>query len=559
MMPVEEYPDTIFLPDRAAMAINCLVKCLDRSKSYLPYCRMDLTGDPPRMIHSAFDWSDHTARVIDALYLAKAMTGSNDGEQELQHLLELFRQGFGEDGLHYTPDNPWSFRHANMHYQRSVINGLLSWYLHEGSEEAKSRLRALMKALKNAAAKRDDFWYFPAVERLPDGWPRGDWNILGWGADPANTNGRLLFGITKSYEEFGHPEAFDLANNFANHVMYHSSAYLPDGSFSTGLEFREGHFHSRAVTMLGVIRYGYGFKNKDAIEWGRRVYGRAQSYGSSFGWFPERLVRNLAHGCETCAIVDMMEASIWLALCGYPEYWEDTERYLRNQFLESQLTSTNWYEPVNIKGRKTSEWETSDDVIQRSVGGFAGWSQPNDLVSKIMHNWDLYMCCCAQGVRGLFNVWTHAVTVAPDKISVNLLINHWSPDATVKSWLPHVGRIQVTLKRQALVAVRIPPWVDRSTLEVKANGSLTFYKLDEPFVLVEPLSGGTQIELLFSVPEVITDEKILESTYKVRWLGNTVMGIDPQGTNIPLYNREQLRETHVPMIKRQVPPISFSL
>ena len=27
-------------------------------------------------------------------------------------------------------------------------------------------------------------------------------------------------------------------------------------SLATGMEFREGHFHSRAVTMLGVIRYG---------------------------------------------------------------------------------------------------------------------------------------------------------------------------------------------------------------------------------------------------------------------------------------------------------------
>ena len=99
-----------------------------------------------------------------------------------------------------------------------------------------------------------------------------------------------------------------LAAAYAAHVMDHSSAYGYDGAFATGMEFRQGHFHSRAVTMLGVIRYGHATGDQKALAWGRRVFEWARAQGTSFGWYPERLVESRAHGAETCAIVDRLFA-----------------------------------------------------------------------------------------------------------------------------------------------------------------------------------------------------------------------------------------------------------
>jgi len=452
-------PDTIFLPDRVKLAINGLLGCLNPDKDQLPFCLTDLTGSPPRMAHTQFDYSDHTARVIDGLLLARAMTGSNEGTSQLSKLEAQFFAGFGDDGLHYTPENHWSFHHANMHYQRSVINGLLSLVLIHNSDRARQHLLKLTKALKDISIKREGYAYFPTVEYMPGEWPRGDWGILGFGTDPANTNGRLLFGLTKTWELLGDYNARDIAGAFARHVMHHSSAYLPDGGFATGMEFREGHFHSRAVTMLGIIRYGYSLGDANALSWGKKVFDKACTYGTSFGWFPERLVEKRAHGCETCAIVDMMEGAIWLAKSGWPEYWEIAERFLRNHLLESQFVSLEGLE-VSDGNMNDSEWETTRDVARRSVGGFAGWSQPNDLFSKVMHDWDLYTCCSAQGVRGLFNAWTNAVTSDDDSISVNLLINHISSDALIKSWLPYEGKVEVTPNRSSNIRIRVPSWVD---------------------------------------------------------------------------------------------------
>ena len=558
-MRTELMPDTVFLPDRARVAINCLTGCLNPDKEFLPYCLTDLTGSPPRMAHTQFDYSDHTARVIDALLLARALSGSQEGDKELAGLERLLFKGFGEDGLHYTPDNPWSFRHANMHYQRSVINGLLALVLIKGSDVARQRLAGLTNALMVISIKREGFAYFPSVEYLPDGWPRGDWNILSFGVDPANTNGRLLFGLTRTWELSGDRNARDLAVAYARHVMDHSSAYLPDGSFATGMEFREGHFHSRALTMLGVIRYGHGLGDARAVAWGRKVFDAACGNGTSFGWFPERLIKSRAHGCETCAIVDMMEAAIWLARSGYPEYWETAERYLRNQLLESQVTGLDGLEDSAGTGADP-EWETTHRVARRSLGGFAGWSQPNDLFSKVMHKWDLYTCCSAQGVRGLFNAWTNAVLAGNGETRINLLINHIGRHATVKSWLPHEGRLEITPRSDGDVLVRLPSWVDHRTLDVRVTGAKAEASFVTPqFARIASVAKGATVSVGFPVRESTRRETVLDVDYTTRWCGDTVMQISPEGERSPLYRRRQSPTGNVAMVEKSAPEISFNL
>lgn len=560
------FPDTLYLPEKAELAINCLTGGLDPQQDQLPYCLIDLTGQPPRMIHTRFDWSDHTARVIDAIILAEELSGSSAGSEVLSRLFDLLQTGFGSDGLHYTPDNPWTPRHANMHYQRSVINALLSWHLATGEEKPRKLLVQLLNGLKEISIKKEGYWYFPAVEHLADGWPRGDWDILGFGVDPANTNGRLLFGLCRAYELTGESVAAELAHNYAAHVMHHSGAFLPDGSFSSGIEFREGHFHSRAVTILGVVRFGYTFSDGDAITWGIRAYEKAKSYGSTFGWYPERVVESGAHGCETCAVVDMMEIAIWLARAGQTQYWEDAERILRNQLVESQLSGTcslgshqHDGPAVSAANHGTTEWETTDRVVERSVGGFAGWSQPNDLLSKVMHNWDLYMCCCAQGVRGLFNAWNNVVTINCTSATVNLLINYASPEITVKSWLPNQGKVEITSAQSRALHVRVPNWVDPATITATCDGDSLPARLERGYLDVEQSPTDRTVTVAFGVAERTTRENILNQNYELTWRGNTVVDISPSGNVIPLYQRAAMRGEEIEMARKTLPEVRFQL
>ncbi len=558
-MQTVQLPDTLYLPDRAALAINCLVGTLNPYKDHLPFCLTDLTSSPPRMAHTQFDYSDHTARVIDALLLARAMSGSEAGRTELTALRQLLDSGFDDDGLHYTPDNHWSFRHANMHYQRSVINSLLALSLVEDCDRARQQLSNLIDGLDSISLKGDGFAYFPSVERMPDGWPRGDWGILGFGVDPANTNGRLIFGLMRSAELLGSDKAAGLAKAYARHVMHHSSAYQSDGSFATGMEFREGHFHSRAVTLLGVMRYATATNDADALDWATMVFERAQGYGTRGGWFPERIVPSKAHGCETCAVVDMMESAMLLGMHGRTEYWGVAERLLRNQLVESQLTSTDGLE-LSEGGGQDDEWETTERVVERSVGGFAGWSQPNDLFSKVMHDWDLYTCCSAQGVRGLFNAWTCATTFDSGALSVNLLINSVSDEAVVSSWLPGAGRIEVVPKQDCAVRLRLPDGVAVGDIKVSAGGAAVHNtSVDNGYLQVPGVTSGQRLVFMFAVPEHVSREEILDVSYESQWRGDSIVNISPPGTRVPLYQGRSRVEDSVDSVDKEAPAIGFRL
>ncbi len=556
-MPTHDFPDTLYLPDRAKLAINCFTGCLNPAEDSLPYCLMDISGERPRMRHTQFDWSDHASRVIDGLILARALGATDQGGEALGNLLPLFWRGFGDDGLHYTPDNDWSFRHANMHYQRSVLNALLALALGHDSDQAAEQARRLAYGLDDIAIAREGFKYFPAVERMPEGWPRGDWGILGFGVDPANTSGRLLFGLTRLYELLNDDRVAALARGFARHVTHHSSAYTPDGGFATGMEFREGHFHSRAVTMLGVVRLGYSLGDSELVGWGRNVFEQARSYGTTFGWFPERLVRSAAHGCETCAIVDMMETAIWLAKSGYTQYWADAERFLRNHLVESQLTNVDWCVACDEE-HGADKWETTVNVAERVLGGFAGWSQPNDFVSKVMHEWDLYTCCCAQGVRGLFNAWNNTVSISGDRISVNLLLNHHSDAVDVRSWLPHAGKVAVTPRQDSVIRIRVPEWLDARTLSAAEDGQAVELIQPVPLFAQTPMvQAGRTVTFTFPLAEFARTETVLDVDYRTYWRGDTVMQIHPQGPRAPLYQRHPAPTDII--VSRDVPDITFVL
>lgn len=544
------YPKTLYIPDLVVLAQNFLVNSINEN-SNLPYCLFDIVSPELKKAHTCFDWSDHTARVIDALLLSKTMSNKTDVEHVYVTLKSELNKGFHSNGLHYTPENQWTSLQANMHYQRSVLNSLLSEILIENSSTAVSQLKALLEGLKKISIKRNNFWYFPAVEYLSDGWFRGDWDILGYGIDPANTNGRLIFGLSIAHQILQDEISYELAKNYAYHVMNHSSVFGEDGSFRTGMEFREGHFHSRAVTLLGILKYGQVFNDKNALNWGKMVFDKALSYGTTFGWYPERIVEERALGCETCAVVDMMEAAIVLSNSGYPEYWDVAESILRNQLVESQLKSLE-----DIKKARINNYDdnATDEELFKLVGGFSGWSAPNDLISKKMHNWDLYLCCCAQGVRGLFNAWTNVYKNEESEISLNFLINYADSKVTIKSWLPHKGKIEVCVNDNFKnLKIRIPAWIKPQNITSNSK-----FFIEKPYLIINQPEIGKDYSILFDISVRTQEDSVLGETFKTKWIGNDVVSIKPNGNFIPLYKDRELLEK-VPIIERELIDINLNL
>jgi len=227
---------------------------------------------------------------------------------------------------------------------------------------------------------------------------------------------------------------------------------------------------------------------------------------------------------------DYIESAIYLARAGYPEYWDDAERYLRNHLLESQVTNVSWVRnaaPV--------------DMQPRLLGSFSARSSPNRLFD-LYHPSGPIGCCNAAGVRALHLAWTNGMEKAGDAVRVNLLFSRETPYARLETDLPERGRVSVTMKTAADLYLRIPTWarhvIDYSPGKIRDGASWT-----GPFHRIPNLQAGDSVTLRFPLARSRREwyQPAMKISYRTEWVGDTVFSIEPRGNCFPLYERSWLK------------------
>ena len=133
-------------------------------------------------------------------------------------------------------------------------------------------------------------------------------------------------------------------------------------------------------------------------------------------------------------------------------------------------------------------------------------------------------------------------------------------DATVKSWLPYDGRIEIIPKRAGNISIRVPSWVDERTFNVDVNGDATEVSFLKPsFAQITNVTADHCVTCRFPLRETFTRETVLGTTYEAEWVGDTVMSVSPAGPRVPLYRRARNANHAVPMMERSMTPIEFNL
>ena len=198
------------------------------------------------------------------------------------------------------------------------------------------------------------------------------------GDQPAAMMGLMLIPVVRYYEDTKDPLAAELVTKFSRLVI----DLMPD--FSKNI----GQTHSALTTASGIFRAGQVLGVSEFKDWADEVYQKfvALDYIPDFGWTPENTSRPRVKGrlcCETCTTVDFLELALQLAQFRDEKYWDDAERIAMNQLLEGQMLRVDFVEriPSEIRQplpRMDSKWFTTDHVMNRSLGGFASYSGPND-------------------------------------------------------------------------------------------------------------------------------------------------------------------------------------
>ncbi|MBE1441977.1 hypothetical protein [Paenibacillus sp. OAS669] len=553
---IKQIPDTLMLEERAGHVLGAILGMADEDHGYIPFFAANLMEQPAFLTHGDWDYGSSHGRLIDALILARHMTGDERGKDIEAKYRENFLSFFKEDGLSYrlkNPKAPWEPT-ANLIDQRAVILALTSWYMSTGDSQIKQVADKHVAALKRIAIKERDVWYYPASEYTVNGWPSANAVQLRLAPDPAAFCGRLIMPLLKYYELTGNNDAFELCQYFAALIIRRSGVFNPDGSFNDALAYRSGHFHTRIGTLDALARYAWHTRDASITHFVKKSYDWALTWCTAFGWTPGD-IHDQAFEHETCSLVDLISTGIMLAQSGYVEYWGIVERFLRNHLTESQLLNLDWVVDSDHKENDDVGMKSYCNVAKRAKGAFAGYSAPNDFCCDVNggrgHTNDLQTCCIGSGTRGLFMGWSNTITERSGTVSVNFLLNRGSRWLDVSSHLPHEGRLDLDIHQNIpRLLIRIPDWAGYAKVLIRREqgdrvltqtGSDPSIWINQRFLNLGEAHEGERITVTFPVSQRQTVEKAVGEEFITQWRGDDVVHLSPEGIHHPFYNHRQIR------------------
>ena len=411
---------------------------------------------------------------------------------------------------------------------------------------------------------KDDYCYFPITGANPGAEVSPGMGMTDPGCareSGGTTTGHTIQALCQTYLVTGYEPALNLAGKLAVYLKNRSRCYDPKGRF-TGMVHT--HMHLRALS--GLLQYAVVTNNREMLEFCRRSYEYAKTTGNpTVGFFASMpgpdtplnyatLQENFDFEMEGCSASDMVAVAIKLSRAGVADYWDDADRYIRNQFAEIQIMKSDWVyrmiESLPPTPVDTAKFWTADRVAERHVGAVLGITNPNDFSTRPPWYGGLYACCTSNYSRAIPYIWDNILGFEKGTLRVNLLLNRVSPWADVESYIPYEGRVDIKVKKPCKLSVRIPEWVKPEETVCNLNGQARELGWDGRYAQVREVKAGDVVALTFPISERTVKESMVGVDFTLIIKGNTVVFIDPPGEHHPFYQRAHYRENRVRWVKR---------
>ena len=578
-------PDTLDIQERCALAVNGLTGPTDPDMDHMMYFYADFRSNPPIMSHTKSDVC--TAKFMESLPLMRLASGSRRNSAVDRVWMESALRMIGPGGLVYWPLMPWApvppdwcdpVPRGAKHFALPTWNGRMMGamtlhMLRDPSGPWEKINRGIIDTFNTLAIREDDYAYLPPGAYVPGkNGPRHsrvDWkpfgifsSLLGW----------FVAGIAQFHRASGYEPAVKLAGDLSRFLAFHGEYFGPDGEFlpnnagrnwkADPNDFAAGpppvthriHFQHHATPLLGLTDHAIAAGDRELCDFVVRSFEWARAKGCGLvGYFPEN-IDNLEEleTSESCEVAAMIGIALKLSAAGLGDYWDDADRWIRNQFAENQLLQSDWVYHVcageRLQGRRrlrpsqfTPGKEVNKEVPERNIGAFAGWPTANDWY--VGHGAGIMHCCTGNATRALYYIWEHILSYARGTLSVNLLLNRPSKWADVHSHIPYAGQVDVVLKRACRrVRIRIPEWVKPRQVRCNVNGGQRRAEWDGRYAVVSGTRAKDTITLLFPIGEKAQDVCIEKQQFVFTTRGNDVVDVYPRGRFCPLYQRSHYRQ-----------------
>lgn len=373
----------------------------------------------------------------------------------------------------------------------------------------------------------------------------------------ATFNSWTIQGLTALHRETNNPEALRLAGKLAHYVKDHGEVLAPDGTFLAGHEhaWPVVHWHHSFLAAVACAEYGAAANDAEMLDFANTAYQHALSLGSrDVGFAPEYCYGKYPRkqdfdNSEACCTSDLVLTALFLTKSGRADYWDDVDRFVRNQLTEMQMTDTRWfYDLPQNKGH----WKFPDPEVESRigplVGNFAGWATLNEW-HKPECGPGIMTCCLGNCTRAMFYVWDEMVRCNDGDLQIHLLLNHSSKWADIGSDIPYAGRVTIRPKQDCKsVTIRAPEWVDDRSPDLHATRD------DQPcevtwtgrYARVNDVHAGQTIAVTFPIATKTVEKSVGRIPYRLTFKGTTLVSVEPHGTRMPLYERERFLADQAP-------------
>ncbi len=299
-----------------------------------------------------------------------------------------------------------------------------------------------------------------------------------------------------------------------------------------------GSFQIRISSSTGTVQFDSAFlkrQNSSAVvEKCKRIFDNAfkETLSSSWGWFKEERRPGTSRGEINCT-GDMLQAALFLARLGYPEYYEVAERYMRSFMIPVQLTSVG-----SLKEDPTAKEDRLKNIRRRAHGCY-GFPMPNQRFDRETTHAISALDVTAGGLQALCEFKQSIYTKEKDLFRVNLLFDVDDENLHIESDLPEKGTLRITPATKTHLEVRIPSWVNPKAIGLKVGGKVCPVKdVSGQYLRIPDVDGGEEVLLEFPLAVKKTKETVFGQEYEVEWKGDTLTSLTPVGKDQPMYQAD---------------------
>jgi hypothetical protein len=556
------------------LAINALTNCWCPEENYAHWFYAGFSRNKPiQFLDGPRDaYLNIPPKLIEALVLCRLGTGSVQGAAIDTAILDRQLAMIEEDGLTYCRENdlPWYLEEGNAYDEKGVIRenairnysdiwaegrmlitlSLLAQI--DASEKWKEIAQKKVDRLLELSEPHVGYLRFTELRHFKANVPLDERGTQPFDTfdDPmkiAYAAGALGHGAGLLYQISGYEPAFTLLKGLAKWVLDEIFCN-DDGSFTLW------HFHHGLYALIALCQYGITANDRGILERVDVCYNYMKQLGDGLvGFFPELVpgstgyLHRRGNTAETCEIADMIVLALWLTKAGIGDYWEDVDRWTRNMFAESQISSNQIFDRIPLEYYPDTQpdhpyFTAACDVSDKIIGAFLGWMRTNEGIEVVRTDRGgkvkgvfIMNCCTGNGSRTLYYLWDSIIQQTEDWLCVNLLLNRTSKWLDVKSWIPFEGKVELDIKIPKVVKIRIPNWCKRTSIQVAVNKKQIKTVIQDGMIVISCLKTNDRVTIRFDITEYSTHRIIGEIPYKLRIRGNDVMEVWPKGVACPLF------------------------